>query len=198
MIEFINLCEEEPYLIFKKKYDAALAAGQKNIDAVSISSFNKTNNEVESRYVNLKYVNVNEFIFFSNYNSPKSMAFDSHNQISSLIFWSSINVQIRIKATIKKTSIEYNKKYFSKRAKDKNALAISSNQSKITSSYQEVINKYQKVKKNKDLLMCPKYWGGFSFNPYYFEFWVGHKSRINKREIFKKTDGIWKHAFLEP
>jgi len=44
----------------------------------------------------------------------------------------------------------------------------------------------------------PEYWGGFSFIPYYFEFWVGHESRINKREVFDKTEGIWKHSFLQP
>ena len=45
---------------------------------------------------------------------------------------------------------------------------------------------------------CPNNWGGFSCKPYYFEFWEGHESRINKREVFDKIDGIWKHSFLQP
>ena len=43
MIKFNNLCEEKPYLVFKEKYDAALDSAQKNIEAITISSFNKNN-----------------------------------------------------------------------------------------------------------------------------------------------------------
>ena len=52
--------------------------------------------------------------------------------------------------------------------------------------------------KNDDLKKCPQYWGGFSFTPYYFEFWEGHESRINKREVFNKIDGLWKQSYLQP
>ena len=44
----------------------------------------------------------------------------------------------------------------------------------------------------------PEYWGGYSFTPYYFEFWKGHESRINKREVFDQIDGVWKQSFLQP
>ena len=39
MIQFDNLSQEEPYLIFKNKYDESLKAGQKTIEAISISSY---------------------------------------------------------------------------------------------------------------------------------------------------------------
>ena len=198
MINFINLDKEKPYLRFYEEYIKAKDAKQEIIEAVSISSFNKNINQVDSRYVNLKFIKNNEFIFFSNYNSPKSKAFESHNQISALVYWSSTNVQIRMKAKIKKTSIKYNQEYFFKRQKEKNALAISSNQSRQIDSYSQVIENYNRSLTNDDLKKCPKYWGGYSFVPYYFEFWEGHESRINKREVFDMSDGIWKHLFLQP
>ena len=102
MIQFNNLNKEIPYLLFKAKYDEALNLGQKSIEAISISSYNKQINEVDSRYVNLKFITNNEFIFFSNYESPKASSFNSHNQIAALVYWPSINVQIRMKAKIKK------------------------------------------------------------------------------------------------
>ena len=136
MIEFKNFHKhEKPYAVLKKNYDKAIEAGQQNIEAISISSYSKENNEVDSRYVNLKYIDGNEFIFFSNYKSPKSKSFHSHNQISALFFWPSINVQIRMRAIINKTSNEFNVKYFKQRSFDKNALAISSDQSRIIESY---------------------------------------------------------------
>ena len=198
MIKFNNLSEETPYLLLKTKYDQALKAAQKSIEAISISSYNKVEDEVDSRYVNLKFIINNEFIFFSNYDSPKASAFSSHNQIAALLYWPSINVQIRMKAKIKKTSKEYNQKYFFDRSEKKNALAISSTQSKLIESYSQVLENYNKSLERDDLKKCPEYWGGYSFIPYYFEFWEGHESRINKREVFNKIEGIWNHSFLQP
>ena len=198
MIQFQDISNQIPYLIFKEKYYEAINAGQKNIEAVAISSFDKKLNEIESRFVNLKFINDINFIFFSNYNSPKSKAFSSHNQIAAVFYWPSINVQIRMKAKIKKTSNAFNKEYFYERSEEKNALAISSNQSKLIDSYNQVKKNYNRSLEIDDLKKCPEYWGGFSFIPYYFEFWAGHESRLNKREVFDKTDGIWKHSFLQP
>lgn len=198
MIEFNNLSQEMPYLIFKENYCKALGEGQKSIEAISVSSYNKEKKEVDSRFVNLKFINDSKFIFFSNYKSPKSIAFNSNNQISILLYWESIKMQIRMKAKIQKTSIEFNNEYFQSRSLDKNALAISSNQSQITRSYEQVIEEYKNVKENQDLTKCPDYWGGFSFTPYYFEFWEGHCSRLNKREVYKSKDNIWSHYILQP
>jgi pyridoxamine 5'-phosphate oxidase len=198
MIQFNNLNQAIPYQIFKKKYDQALAANERIVEAIAISSYNNVITEVDSRYVNLKFITNDEFIFFSNYNSPKASDFRSSNQIAALVYWPSINTQIRMKAKIKKTSNDYNQKYFYNRAKEKNALAISSNQSKPIDSYNQVKENYNKSLKNDDLKKCPEFWGGYSFTPYYFEFWEGHESRLNKREVYEKSDDIWKHLTLQP
>ena len=198
MIKFNNLNQAIPYQLLKKKYNEAVDAGQKGIEAISISSYNMKIREVDSRYVNLKFINNDEFIFFSNYESPKAAAFSSHNQIAALIYWSSINVQIRMKAKIKKTSDEFNQKYFFNRSKEKNALAISSKQSKKIGSFEQVKKNYNKSLKNDDLNECPKYWGGYSFKPYEIEFWEGNEFRLNKRNLYTKDNTSWNHFILEP
>ena len=198
MIQVKDISKSPPYKVFINYYNNAISKKQSNLDAISISSFNKKSNEVDSRYVNLKYITNDEFIFFTNYESQKALAFNKHNQIAAVIYWPNINVQIRMKAFIKKTSYACNQKYFFNRSEEKNALSISSNQSKLIDSYKQVKENYNKSLKNDDLKKCPVYWGGYSFTPYYFEFWEGHKSRINKREIFKKIEGVWKQSFLQP
>jgi pyridoxamine 5'-phosphate oxidase len=198
MIKFTNLNQEIPYLNFKKKYDDALNANQKNIEAISISSYSKKLKEVNARFVNLKFITDKNFIFFSNYNSPKSQDFREHNQITALVYWNSTNTQIRMKATIERSPKEFNESYFSNRSEQKNALSISSNQSEYIESYESVKNKYLKSLEHDDLKKCPDFWGGYSFTPYYFEFWEGHSSRLNKRDVYEKSDNSWKHLILQP
>ena len=198
MIKFNNINQEIPYKIFEEKYNKSLQAQQKNIEAICISSYSKEKSEVNARFVNLKFIDNKEFIFFSNYKSPKSQDFTSHNQITGLIYWSSIDVQIRIKANIKRTSKKYNQAYFSKRSSKKNALAICSNQSSVINSYEDMQKNYEHSLSQDNLKKCPDYWGGFSFTPYYFEFWEGHESRLNKRQVFYKEGDSWSSLILQP
>ena len=199
MINFINISNDEPYQRFISYYNLAKKNQQNIIEAISINSFSKTSNEVNSRYVNLKYIKENEWIFFSNYDSPKSKEFMQHDQICATFFWDSINTQIRIKAKISKSSSKFSDIHYANRNVEKNILAHSSEQSKIISSYKDVEKKYNLIKSQKDKIKSrPKNWGGFSFYPYYFEFWEGHASRLNKRECFLLLDKEWKKNFLEP
>lgn len=198
MIKFNNLSQEKPYLIFKEKYDQAFEAGQKNIEAISISSFSERFKEVNARYVNLKIIIKKDFIFFTNYESPKSQDFKNHKQITALIFWNTINTQIRIKALIKKTSKDFNQEYFSNRCSKKNALAISSKQSALTDAHANVVENYKKSLQYDNLSQCPDYWGGFKFTPYYFEFWEGHNLRLNKRDVYEINNEKWTHVMLQP
>jgi pyridoxamine 5'-phosphate oxidase len=199
MIKFINLSSEKPYIYFQSLYQEALANEQRGIEAISIASYNQKINEVEARYVNLKYISDNEWIFFSNYNSPKADQFLSHNQVSVLIFWPSINIQIRMKAKIFKTSPEFSDQHFQGRTIEKNALAISSNQSHVINSFEKVAENFNKtLEAMTPDTVRPNFWGGFSFTPYYFEFWKGHTNRLNKRNVFEQKDGEWVERLLQP
>ena len=199
MIKIRSINSSEPYKHFLRYYKMAIEKEQKSIDAINICSFNKNANEVFARYVNLKYIIDQEWIFFSNYNSRKALDFNSHNQISASIYWNSIDVQIRIKAIIKKTSNSFSNEHFKNRSVEKNALAISSNQSNTIKSYEDVIKNYQETFKGEEsLLKRPSYWGGYAFTPYYFEFWKGHEFRLNKRNVYEKKHNNWQHFLLQP
>lgn len=199
MIEFLNDSSEEPLVKFKDLYNKALKLKQSHIEAICVSSFSRDSKEVNSRMVNLKLIDNNSFIFFSNYLSPKAKEFQSHNQISVVIFWDKINLQIRLKASINRLPIEENRIYFKNRSLKKNALAISSNQSSKIDTYEMVEHNYNKTLENNNLKKCPDYWGGFIFTPVYFEFWQGHPNRINKREVYEKNlQNRWDFYYLQP
>jgi pyridoxamine 5'-phosphate oxidase len=198
MINFKNTPKKEPFIKLLDFYNLALKANQSSIEAVNISSYSPSSLEVDSRYVNLKEVRGEEFIFFTNYNSPKALQFKSHEQVAATFLWSSISVQIRIKAKIYKKSQEFNSKYFAQRSIEKNALSISSNQSELIDAYDSIKKKYNISLQNDDLKVCPEYWGGYAFKPYRFEFWKGREFRLNERELFILRNGDWKKNILQP
>ena len=113
-------------------------------------------------------------------------------------FWDCINTQIRIEGKIYKLSTKQSDLHWGKRDDKKNALAISSDQSKKAISYSHVRKKYYDIYKNFDLSVRPKYWGGYYIRPTYFEFWEGNKNRLNKREVFEKLENHWDKYILQP
>ena len=200
MFEAINTPKLRPYEVFLDYYAKALKLKQSSIEAMVVSSFSKELNQTNSRFVNLKIINSTDFIFFSNYESPKAKEFILNNRVSCLFFWNKINLQIRMNGIISKTDSNFSDDYFLNRSTEKNALAVSSNQSNKIKSYQSVKDKYKATMDSDiDLNLRPDYWGGYSFKPYYFEFWEGQKYRLNKRtvyECFEKDN--WKKSYLEP
>tara|TARA_B100001057_G_C22779438_1_gene923036 strand:- start:262 stop:861 length:600 start_codon:yes stop_codon:yes gene_type:complete len=199
MFKFQNISNLKPYEYFHDCFENAIKNKQRIIEAMVVSSFSKRLNQTNSRFVNLKIIKDKDFIFFSNYESLKAQDFKDNDRISCLLHWDSIKLQIRMNGTVKKTSQEFSNNYFYNREISKNILAASSNQSRIVKSYEEVVKKYNSVKKELKNLKRPDYWGGYSFRPYYFEFWEGHDYRINKRKVFSlNKDSSWKEYYLEP
>jgi len=198
MYKILDRESSPPYLKFYDLHDRALSVNQSAMDAIVISSYDDDQKMADSRYVNLKYINKNEWIFFSNYNSKKAKQFLSNNKVSVLIYWPDISIQIRIKALISKTCTKISDQHFLSRKKEKNALAISSHQSKKAISYQAIISSYKATLKNYQHTNRPSYWGGYSFKPYYFEFWEGNPSRVNHREEYCYNKKSWQICILQP
>ena len=199
MIIIKNQLNAQPYKRFYAHYQRAIKFKQKNPEAVCISSFDKNLGEINARFVNLKYINGNQWIFFTNYDSDKAKDFESHPYVAATFYWNKLNLQIRMKASIKRSSKKISDDHFKKRSSEKNALAVSSMQSKKIESYEIVKENYKKVLKNRDLLnKRPNYWGGYSFQPFHFEFWEGQEHRLNKREVFHRIGNAWKNTLLQP
>ena len=190
---------EPPYQKFYHLYEKAINHNQSNPEAMVISSYDPSLNEVDSRFVNLKYIIDEDWVFFSNYNSPKALQFKSHDQISVLFYWNVLNLQIRIQSKIKKTKSDISDEHFALRSPEKNILAVISQQSQTIESYDDLVEKYSDYKHIPQAISKrPNYWGGFTFKPYSFEFWTGQKFRLNLRESYFLENNEWKKKILQP
>tara|TARA_B100002051_G_C16734733_1_gene640522 strand:+ start:268 stop:861 length:594 start_codon:yes stop_codon:yes gene_type:complete len=197
MILFNKNIKSEPQKELIKLYHIATKKNQRNIEAASLSTIS-SDNKPHCRFINIKYVNENEFIFFSNYNSSKARDINLNKNIALTFFWNLANIQIRIEGEIKKLDEKRSDIHWLTRSVEKNALAFSSDQSKEIASFKEVKRNYNNVLKNEDLTKRPKYWGGYVVVPHYFEFWEGSDFRLNKRKVFFNENEVWNKKLIQP
>tara|TARA_B100000029_G_scaffold514538_1_gene617795 strand:- start:3332 stop:3928 length:597 start_codon:yes stop_codon:yes gene_type:complete len=198
MLTISNLPDTQPYKLFQENYLAAEQAGQSLPYAFAISSYNPSTNQVDSRFVNLKFIDGEDWIFFTNYHSPKAQAFKLHDQVAVLFNWFSTQTQIRIQAKICMLDAKKSDEHFSSRIKEKNAVAIFSQQSQPAKSYEDLEARYQQTLDYDNLFHRPDHWGGYVFKPFYFEFWTANNTRLNHRHAFELIDGNWQGSILEP
>ena len=140
MIKIYNE-KAEPILKFKNLYEKAKKNNQKNIEAGCLTTI-CTNLRPHARFVNIKYINNSDFIFFTNYKSPKADDISFNNNIALTFFWNKIETQIRIEGIISKINPNDSDEHWNQRSVFKNALAVASNQSKITKSFDAFKIKY--------------------------------------------------------
>lgn len=197
MIVFNKNIKSEPQKELIKLYHIATKNNQRNIEAASLSTIS-SDNKPHCRFINIKYVNENEFIFFSNYTSPKASDINFNSNIALTFFWNLANIQIRIEGEIKKLDEKRSDIHWGTRSVEKNALAFSSDQSKEIASFKEVKQNYDNALNNEDLTKRPKYWGGYVVVPHYFEFWEGSDLRLNKRKVFFKENEVWSKKLIQP
>jgi len=199
MIFFYNIDKNHPFSLLYDKYLEASKRNQTSIEAMVLATLDLENMLPNSRFVNAKYITNEEIIFFSNYQGTKSREIENTNNVSVIFYWDTIKVQIRIRGRIIKSKKEVSDKHFFERSDDKNAIAISSNQSSVIDSYSYVVKKYEEVlNDNSSIRQRPSYWGGYSIKPYYFEFWEGQDSRVNKRKVYELKNKKWESYYLEP
>ena len=196
VIEFLNI-KSKPAKIFGELYDLAFLQRQANIEACCVSLVSSSGYPT-SRMVNIKSMNDTILNFYTNYKSSKAKDINFSNKISCVFYWPSTRTQIRISGIISKISNDESDLHFSKRTKEKNAIAISSMQSKKISSFEEVVDNYTNALKSSNLSERPSYWGGYKILPNYFEFWEGHDSRLNKRTVYIKDVNDWQSFTLQP
>ena len=180
----------------------------KHGNAVCLSTID-INGYPSSRYVLLKLIErkTGQFIFFTNFDSNKGNSIlNISNKVSMTFYWDILDLSVRIKGEISSNSVsdKINDNYWSTRPKKSKLAAITSNQSNVISSKQELEEKYiinEKKYENtqSELIPRPNNWGGFALTMKSIEFWNGDKYRFHDRSVFtKNNNNKWNIVRLQP
>ncbi len=191
---------EEILETFEKWYkEAAVCDGVHEHPAMAVSTCG-SNGIPSSRIVLLRQYDRRGFVFFTNYESRKSLEIKENYYASLVFYWGVLDKQIRIVGKIEKVSASESDAYFASRGRSKQISAISSKQSQhleTPDAFQENINKNEAAYP-PGLITRPENWGGWRVVPHEIEFWQQGEFRRHERLHYTKTHKGWESDILYP
>lgn len=186
----------QPLDLFRFWFDKAVEELNPEPNAFILSTVG-TDNQPQSRVVLLKEIELNKFIFYTNYGSQKGKDIEVNPKVSALFFFPFSQRQIRVHGTVEKLSREKAVEYFSSRPIESQVSAMASSQSQPITR-EKLIEKAAEIR-NSGEIFCPENWGGYAITPNYFEFWQGQPGRLHDRIVYKlDSSSNWKQHRIAP
>lgn len=188
-----------PHIVFEQWMQEAINAKVNEVQAFHLSTVSKEG-KPSGRILYLREFFNDDYYFYTNYKSRKSLDISNNNFGSFTFFWPELERQIRMEGTIELAGKEKSDAYFNVRPRESKIGAWSSPQSKVIDN-REALDDF--VKNNTDKfenqeIPRPDHWGGYVFTANYYEFWQGRKSRLHDRISFTKNSNAWNIARLAP
>lgn len=154
----------------------------------------------DSRIVLLKGIENDAFVFYTNYQSKKSMQLEKHPFVALNFYWQSMSRQVRVRGQAERVSIEQSKAYFFSRPLSSQISAIISPQSQKISSRKFLEEAYYDLNDQikNGMLEYPQFWGGYRVIPQEIEFWQGRNDRLHDRILYSQSEKNWNHSRLAP
>jgi pyridoxamine 5'-phosphate oxidase len=194
------LANQDPIKLFKKWFQAAEHAGLAEPNAMTLATATKAG-KPSARMVLLKGFDERGFVFYTNYNSRKGRELAENPHAALVLFWQSLERQIRITGRVTKVAAEESDKYFQSRPLGSRFSASISKQSTVIASRDVLLKKLKLIEQKypKGDPPRPIHWGGFRVHPNEIEFWQGGKFRLHDRMRYRRRrDGSWSVDRLSP
>ena len=191
---------ENPIDLFKKWFAKAKDNEINDPNALALATSDNTN-QPSVRMVLLKDITDKGFVFYTNFESRKSIELKKNQKASMCFHWKSLRRQVRIIGKVEQVTDKEADEYFSSRPYKNRIGAWASSQSKILDkreTFLEKIKDFEKKYPDENNVPRPPYWSGWRVLPDEIEFWVDGEGRIHERLNYKNKNGKWKKELLYP
>jgi len=188
----------DPIEQFRLWFEEARSAGIIEPNAMTLGTAGADG--VSCRTVLLKAYDQRGFVFFTSYASRKARQIAENPRASLLFPWVGLARQVEIAGPVEKTTPAESLAYFLNRPFGSRLGAWVSDQSRVISSRQVLLSKFEDLKRqfSNGEIPKPEGWGGYRVVPETIEFWQGGHDRLHDRFLYKKENGIWTLSRLSP
>ena len=189
---------DDPLVLFEQWQKEANAAGLADPTGVVVATV-QPDGSIRQRFVLLKGVSEDGFVFFTNYNSDKAAALAQNDRSSMLFPWNELDRQVSVSGKVEKIAESESDAYFVARPRASQIAAWTSQQSQPIASRGALEAQYQATLERFDGSDVPRppHWGGFRLVPERIEFWQGGEDRLHDRFVYQYTNG-WNRSRLQP
>ena len=191
---------QNPLLLLQSWLNEAMELDlQPNPDTMAIATSN-SQGLPNVRMVLSKEINTEEgyVVFYTNYNSVKSMEIKENPKCSALFHWDKLGYQIRIRGEILQSPDEENDTYFASRHLGSQVGAWASNQSNpvedreaLDDQFKKILDRFnltsESITRNEQKIPRPPNWGGYRLWIEEIEFWLNQKDRLHDRLHFRRA-----------
>ena len=190
----------DPFEISKIWLQEANVLEPNDANAIALASVDEAGMP-NVRIVLLKDIEVDAFVFYTNYKSSKGRELIATRKAAFVMHWKSLRRQIRVRGQIEKEEGPIADSYYKSRPLGSRIGAWASQQSTPIKTRQTLIDQVDKAEiKHGTNPQRPPYWGGFRLSPLEIEFWSDGEFRLHNRFVWKRMSlhEAWDISRLSP